>query len=224
MDFKTVGAEAFGRSLEGLGLDIPAADVPGLAGFLGVVFAMTMHRVNADFAILTYGDQLLQLHADHTYHGHPLPSLLSESGARGGGVEIRLYDTDPDAAAARAEAHPHASHLPPAPARVASRMASVPRRSRCTRTKASPSSTRASTTTTRRCGNCGGRSRNRTRWCPITGSARTTPRSAASSIGSGSAASAEQASPCADGGAESCYHPGATTRERPRCGGFPMTS
>ena len=115
MDFETVSAEAFGRSLRGLGLNILARDVPGLAGFLAEVFEMTAHRVNADFAILTYGDQLFQLHADHTYHNHPLPSLLPESGPRGGGVEIRLYDTDPDAAAARAEAHPHACHLVQAP-------------------------------------------------------------------------------------------------------------
>ncbi len=115
MDLATVGGAPFGQSLRGLGLNLLARDVQGLAGFLVKVFGMMAHRVSADFAILAYGDQLLQIHADHTYHSHPLPSLLPESGPRGGGVEIRLYDTDPDAAAARAEAHDHASVLLQAP-------------------------------------------------------------------------------------------------------------
>jgi hypothetical protein len=111
MDFETVTAADFGRSLTGLGLNILVQDVPGLASFLCDVFQMTSHRQSPDFAILTYGDQLFQLHADPTYHSHPLPSLLPESGPRGGGIEIRLYNTDPDEAAERAAAHPHKSTL-----------------------------------------------------------------------------------------------------------------
>lgn len=56
---------------------------------------------------MTYGDSIFQLHADHTYHSHPLPSLMPESGARGGGIEIRLYETDPDIAIERVGAHQH---------------------------------------------------------------------------------------------------------------------
>ena len=107
MDFETVSAEDFGRSLNGLGINILVRDVPRLATFLADVFGMTAHRQNADFAIMTYGGQVFQLHADHTYHSHPLPSLLPETGPRGGGLEIRLYDTDPDDAAARTTAHDH---------------------------------------------------------------------------------------------------------------------
>ena len=90
-------------------------DVEGLASFLEDVFEMKAHRVSKDFAIMAYGDQLFQLHADHTYHSHPLPSLLPESGPRGGGLEIRLYHTDPDEAVQRAEAHLHSSVLLQAP-------------------------------------------------------------------------------------------------------------
>jgi len=49
------------------------------------------------------------LHADQTYHSHPLPSLLPEAGARGGGIELRLYETDPDKALALATEHEHES-------------------------------------------------------------------------------------------------------------------
>lgn len=107
MDFETVDAADFGRSLKGLGLNILTRDVIALAGFLGDVFGMTAHRLSADFAIIAYGDQVFQLHADRTYHSHPLPGLLPEAGARGAGVEFRLYDTDPDQAEARARAAGH---------------------------------------------------------------------------------------------------------------------
>lgn len=115
MNFETVTAADFGRSLTGLGLNILVPDVPRLASFLCDVFKMKSYRQSPDFAILTYGDQLFQLHADPTYHSHPLPSLLPESGPRGGGIEIRLYDTDPDEAAERATAHAHESVLLQAP-------------------------------------------------------------------------------------------------------------
>ncbi len=106
-DLETISAEDFGRSLKGLGLNLLVRDVAGLVDFLVSVFDMTAHRQSEDFAIIAYGDQLFQIHADHTYHSHPLPSLLPENGARGGGIEIRLYNSDPDKAAQTAREHPH---------------------------------------------------------------------------------------------------------------------
>jgi catechol 2,3-dioxygenase-like lactoylglutathione lyase family enzyme len=125
-NFETISAADFGRALTGLGINILVRDVPGLATFLTEVFGMRAHRMNADFAILTYGQpvgdaagaggqpgessrtvrgpDVFQLHADGTYHSNALPSLLPESGPRGGGLELRLYETDPDEAAARAQA------------------------------------------------------------------------------------------------------------------------
>ncbi|MCP9482464.1 glyoxalase [Shimia sp. CNT1-13L.2] len=104
MDFETVSAADFGASLRGIGINILVRDVQALCAMLETVFEMKAHRVTRDFAILTYGDQVFQVHSDATYHSHPLPGLLPESGARGAGVEIRLYDSDPDLCADRAEA------------------------------------------------------------------------------------------------------------------------
>ncbi|WP_135506035.1 VOC family protein [Roseovarius aestuariivivens] len=104
MDFETVSAGAFGASLRGVGLNLLVRDVLAEVAFLEAVFGMRGHRVSRDFAILTYGDAVLQIHADATYAANPLLGLLPEAGARGAGAEIRLFDTDPDAAAARAEA------------------------------------------------------------------------------------------------------------------------
>ncbi|MFV0514620.1 MAG: glyoxalase [Jhaorihella sp.] len=104
MDYDTIKADPFGRSLRGIGLNLLVRDVPAQCGFLREVFAMSCHQVTEDFAILAYGQQIFQLHADGTYHSNPLLGLLPENPPRGAGIEIRLYETDPDAAAARAQA------------------------------------------------------------------------------------------------------------------------
>ena len=104
MDYDTVSAGDFGRSLRGIGLNLLVSDVERESRFLESAFEMTAHRVSADFAIITYVDQVFQLHADGTYGTHPLLSLVPETPPRGAGLEIRLYDTDPDQAEARAKA------------------------------------------------------------------------------------------------------------------------
>jgi len=111
MDFETVSAEDFGRSLSGIGLNLLVRDVPELASFLVDVFSMSAHRLSNDFAIMRYGGQVFQIHADATYHSNALPGLLPEAGPRGGGIELRLYDTDPDEAARVAQAHAHDATL-----------------------------------------------------------------------------------------------------------------
>jgi predicted enzyme related to lactoylglutathione lyase len=102
MDYETVDAETFGASLRGIGLNLLVRDVPAECTFLETVFGMTAHQVTADFAIVTYGDQVFQVHGDGTYHSNPLLSLLPETPPRGAGVEIRLYDSDPDSAVEKA--------------------------------------------------------------------------------------------------------------------------
>lgn len=104
MDYETTSAEEFGASLTGIGLNLLVRDVPAEVTFLTEVFGMTAFQTSADFAILRYHDQVMQLHSDGTYHSNPLLGLLPEAGARGAGAEIRLYQTDPDGAATRAKA------------------------------------------------------------------------------------------------------------------------
>lgn len=104
MDYETIGAAAFGASLQGIGLNLLVRDVPAQVTFLSDVFGMRAHQPTADFAILLYGDQVFQIHSDGTYHANPLLGLLPENPPRGAGIEIRLYDSDPDTAVTRAEA------------------------------------------------------------------------------------------------------------------------
>jgi hypothetical protein len=104
MDYEKISAEALGASLKGIGLNLLVQDVPVQCAFLEIVFAARTHRVSKDFAIVTYGGQVFQLHADATYHSNPLMGLLPDNPPRGGGVEIRMYDTDPEDAVTRAKA------------------------------------------------------------------------------------------------------------------------
>ncbi len=116
MDYETIDADAFGKSLKGIGLNLLVRDVKRMVVFLTDVFGMKGHQITHDFAIITYGNQVFQLHSDGTYHSHPLPSLIPESGPRGGGIEIRLYETDPDDALSKSEAHAHNSSVLQEPA------------------------------------------------------------------------------------------------------------
>lgn len=104
MDYDKVSAGDFGASLRGIGLNLLVRDVGREVAFLKALFGMEAFQPTADFAIMTYGDQVFQLHVDGTYHSNPLLGLLPETPPRGAGIEIRLYDSDPDVVEAGAEA------------------------------------------------------------------------------------------------------------------------
>lgn len=114
MDYETVSADAFGRSLRGIGLNMLVRDVCRTCDFLKDVFGVGVHQPTEDFAIITYGEQVFQLHADGTYHSHPLLNMLPENPPRGAGMEVHFYDTDPDEAVAHAEARGAMILQPPA--------------------------------------------------------------------------------------------------------------
>ena len=95
-------AAEFGRKLRGFGINLLVRDVLASVNFLGEVLQMKVHRDNHDFAVVQSGRAYFQLHADHTYHSNPLPSLLPLDGARGAGIELRLYQIDPDECEVRA--------------------------------------------------------------------------------------------------------------------------
>ena len=103
MDYETVPAAEFGRSLRGLGVNLLCRDVPATVAFLRAVFGLAVHRAGPDFALVAHDGALFQLHSDASFGRHPLHGLLPEAGPRGSGVQLYLFGVDPDAAAARAE-------------------------------------------------------------------------------------------------------------------------
>lgn len=102
MDYETVAAPVFGKSLTGISVNLLVRDVLAEVAFLTAVFGLTAHQASKDFAILLHGGVPFQLHSDGTFARHPLFGLLPESGPRGAGIELRLHGIDPDLAAGRA--------------------------------------------------------------------------------------------------------------------------
>ena len=96
MDYNNIDAKELGRSLKGLGMNLLVSNVKNTSSFLRTIFNIEIFQQTNDFAIAKYEDQIFQLHADSTYHNNPLPSILPENGARGAGIEIRLYNSNPD--------------------------------------------------------------------------------------------------------------------------------
>lgn len=113
MDYDTAPAPAMAHALTGLGLNLLCRDVARETAFLCAVFGMTAHQAGRDFALMRTGTQLFQLHSDGSFATHPLAALLPETPPRGAGIELRLYDIDPDMACTRAAQHPDAMILQP---------------------------------------------------------------------------------------------------------------
>ena len=101
-NFDPGNADQVGRALEGFGVNLLVRDVSKTEQFLVSVLDFELITSSRDYALLSLAGQLYQLHPDHTYSRNPLPSLIPESGPRGGGVELRLFNVDPDTAEKKA--------------------------------------------------------------------------------------------------------------------------
>lgn len=102
-------AEDYGHSLRGFGVNILVRDIEAALAFQTEVLRTDVVYSDRDFAVIRYqgavgGSYEWMLHADHSFHDHPLLTLTSDGALRGAGIELRLYDHDPDAAEARARA------------------------------------------------------------------------------------------------------------------------
>ena len=89
-------AAAFGQSLTGLGISLLVTDVNATIEFSRKVLGADMMYSDDTFAIMMHGENLWMLHADSTYHSNPMQGLVLNQDGRGRGVELRLYERDPD--------------------------------------------------------------------------------------------------------------------------------
>lgn len=99
-----MAADALGRTLRGFGVNLLVRDIEASVAFATRVLGAAVVYADADFAVLRHGEAEWLLHADHTYADNPLHGFVAEESGRGAGVELRLYDRDPDAAEAAARA------------------------------------------------------------------------------------------------------------------------
>jgi len=95
-------AEDFGRSLQGLGINLLVEEIGRAVAFQTEVLGADVVYADPDFAVLEGFGASWMLHADHTYNDHPLKGSLTPEMFRGIGVELRLHGCDPDAAEAAA--------------------------------------------------------------------------------------------------------------------------
>ncbi len=101
-DFMSAGD--YGRSLRGMGVNLLVADMARALRFQTEVLGLAPVYHDKSFAVLRHGGSEWMLHADHSYHSHPLLGLVGDGALRGAGCELRLYALDPDLAEARCRA------------------------------------------------------------------------------------------------------------------------
>ena len=99
-----VSAADYGRSLRGLGFNLIVTDVPRAVKFAIEVLGATSFYDDADFAAMKLNGGDFMFHADHTYQDNALSGVVAGVEARGAGVELRVYDCDPDQAERAARA------------------------------------------------------------------------------------------------------------------------
>ena len=98
----SVSAADYGRSLDGLTLNLLVRDIARSLPFYTYVLGFRDLHHDPDFAALERDGVRLTLHADHTYAAQPWAPRLAEGGKRGLGAEIRILGVDPEAAERRA--------------------------------------------------------------------------------------------------------------------------
>jgi catechol 2,3-dioxygenase-like lactoylglutathione lyase family enzyme len=95
-------AEYGKRIPAGLGLNLLVRDVARSARFQAEVLGARVEHIEEHFAIVVLAGSRWLLHSDWSYRSHPLRGVVAGLEARGAGIELRLYGTDPDLAEARA--------------------------------------------------------------------------------------------------------------------------
>ena len=106
---------AYARTLRGFNVNLVVRAVAPSVAFQQEVLDAEVVYSDADLAVLRHDGHEWMVHAAHTYvsdEGTQMPFLTHTEAAattdagviRGGGVELRLYGIDPDAAEARARA------------------------------------------------------------------------------------------------------------------------
>ena len=95
-------AAKFGQSLTGVGISLLVSDVSKAVEFSTKILKASTMYSDDSFAIMRHDKDVWMLHFDGTYHSNPLLGLVEGQDGRGRGVELRLYNQDPDQAEAGA--------------------------------------------------------------------------------------------------------------------------
>ena len=101
-----MSAADYGRSLKGFGVNLLYADVERAVRFQRDILGACVVYADVDFAVMRHAGMDWMLHADHTYRDNVLAGIAGTD-VRGQGVELHLYNVDPDAIEAMAHDADH---------------------------------------------------------------------------------------------------------------------
>jgi hypothetical protein len=104
-DLKSPSADAYGKSLKGLGFSLIVSDITASVKFATTVLGADIYFQTDKFAAMKLLGSDFMFHQDDTYRHNPLFGFLAGGAGRGVGVELRCYGVDPDQAEARAREH-----------------------------------------------------------------------------------------------------------------------
>jgi catechol 2,3-dioxygenase-like lactoylglutathione lyase family enzyme len=100
--FEPPSADAYGKSLKGLGFSLIVSDLSASVNFATGVLGATIYFQTDKFAAMKLLGADFMIHQDDTYRHNPLHGFLGENVGRGIGIELRCYGVNPDEAEARA--------------------------------------------------------------------------------------------------------------------------
>jgi len=99
-----LSAPDYGRTLRGIGFNLIVKDVNRSVKFAEKVLNATVFYANDMFAAMKLNGSDFMFHDDRTYRNNPLSGIVAAAEARGVGIELQVYNCDPDAAEAQARA------------------------------------------------------------------------------------------------------------------------
>ena len=91
-----VSASDYGRSLQGLGVNLIVGDVDRAIHFATEVLGATVFFRTDVFAAMKLHGADFMFHIPTSYKGNELHGTLASEAPRGVGVELRCYHVDPD--------------------------------------------------------------------------------------------------------------------------------
>ncbi len=95
-------APDYGRSLQGLGVNLIVSNVDRAIAFATDVLGASLHFRTDVFAAMKLDGADFMFHVPSSYRGNALYGTLASDAPRGVGVELRCYHVDPDRAEANA--------------------------------------------------------------------------------------------------------------------------
>lgn len=97
-----ISAADFGRQLTGMSINLLVQNIERSKQFQEDILGAKSIYWNEDFAVMEMNGHQWMLHADHTYSDNQYLGIVQGQDARGTGIELQLYQTDPDAIEAKA--------------------------------------------------------------------------------------------------------------------------